>query len=407
MPAKEDAVCRLLAVSEDGEYITVHLLEPNVEGVKGTIAGGVRTVSLGHYGPCTALERSPFVPDVYLSVGDWSFNLWKDGVSTPLFVAPFAGVGPNARLTCGAWSPTRPGVLFIGRSDGGIDVWDLLDRSHEPSTSFTVAGSAVLRLSFTEASGTLSKAVRRGTPRHAIPHSSRPRTTLAKAASFAQRPATHTLGTPCARPLVARPPRALRAPSALCTLHASARLCTPPRSHHDSRGALTARHSGSALPSSPGQGGAETRAFCTPTHRAPLHLCAPAPPSPKPNPTQGGQLLAVGDEGGTVHILEVPRNLRRAASNEKAFTQNFFERELKRVDYQARRSVVRAQEAVEKEAANAEAEVHEAAQATGDAEGVSAEDEKLEDAFKAMELAFKEEMGIVDEGEAPAEAAEA
>ena len=53
------------------------------------------------------------------------------------------------------------------------------------------------------------------------------------------------------------------------------------------------------------------------------------------------------------------------------------------------------------------AEVHEAAQATGDAEGVSAEDEKLEDAFKAMELAFKEEMGIVDEGEAPAEAAEA
>ena len=172
VPAKEDAICRLLAVSEDGEYITVNLLEPNTEGAKGTVAGGVRANSLGHYGPCTALERSPFVPDVYLSVGDWSFNLWKDGVSTPLFVAPFAGVGPNARLTCGAWSPTRPGVIFIGRSDGGIDVWYLLDRSHEPSTSFTVAGSAVLRLSFTEASGTLSKAVSRITPRHAIPHSS-------------------------------------------------------------------------------------------------------------------------------------------------------------------------------------------------------------------------------------------
>ena len=66
-----------------------------------------------------------------------------------------------------------------------------------------------------------------------------------------------------------------------------------------------------------------------------------------------------------------------------------------------------AAEAAALEAAKAEAEVHEAAQATGDAEGVSAEDEKLEDAFKAMEIAFKEEMGIVDEGEAPAEAAEA
>jgi len=279
VPKEENAICRLLAVTEDGEYITVNLLEPNTEGAKGTIAGGVRANSLGHYGPCTALERSPFVPDVYLSVGDWSFNLWKDGVSTPLFVAPFAGVGPNARLTCGAWSPTRPGVIFIGRSDGGIDVWDLLDRSHEPSTSFTVAGSAVLRLSFTEASGTLSKA--------------------------------------------------------------------------------------------------------------------------------GGQILAVGDEGGTAHILEVPRNLRRAASNEKAFTQNFFEREMKRVDYQAQRGVVRSEEAVEKEAAKAQAEVDEAAQATGDAEGLTGEDEKLEDEFKAMELAFKEEMGIVDEVEAPAEAAAA
>ena len=227
MPAKEDAVCRLLAVSEDGEYITVHLLEPNVEGIKGTIAGGVRTVSLGHYGPCTALERSPFVPDVYLSVGDWSFNLWKDGVSTPLFVAPFAGVGPNARLTCGAWSPTRPGVLFIGRSDGGIDVWDLLDRSHEPSTSFTVAGSAVLRLSFTEASGTLSKAVRRGTPRHAIPHSSRP------VPHSPRRRALHSdqLRTPSAHPVRAlssharRAPSARPLPSARCTpLRASARL---------------------------------------------------------------------------------------------------------------------------------------------------------------------------------------
>ena len=41
----------------------------------------------------------------------------------------------------------------------------------------------------------------------------------------------------------------------------------------------------------------------------------------------------------------------------------------------------------------------------GDAEGLTGEDEKLEDEFKAMELAFKEEMGIVDEVEAPAEAA--
>merc|ERR1740117_2689341 len=144
------------------------------------------------------------------------------GLSLP---PPSASPTPTARI----WPPALESVPLAS----------VKDRSHEPSTSFTVAGSAVLRMSFTEASGTLSKA--------------------------------------------------------------------------------------------------------------------------------GGQILAVGDEGGTAHILEVPRNLRRAASNEKAFTQNFFEREMKRVDYQAQRGVVRSEEAVEKEAAKAQAEVDEAAQATGDA----------------------------------------
>ena len=119
---------------------------------------------------------------------------------------------------------------------------------------------------------------------------------------------------------------------------------------------------------------------------------------------QGGQILAVGDDQGTAHILEVPRNLRRAANNEKAFTQNFFEREVKRVAYQARRGEVRAEEAVEKDSAKAQAEAEEAAQATGDGEKGADDDERLEDAFLAMEIAFKAEMGIVDEVAAPAEA---
>jgi dynein intermediate chain 3, axonemal len=30
------------------------------------------------------------------------------------------------------WSPSRPAVFFIAKSDGSIDVWDLLDRTHAP-----------------------------------------------------------------------------------------------------------------------------------------------------------------------------------------------------------------------------------------------------------------------------------
>ena len=184
-------------------------------------------------------------------------------------------------LTCGAWSPTRPGAIFIGRADGGIDVWDLLDRSHEPSMSFVVASGKITKMMFQEAGGVLTK--------------------------------------------------------------------------------------------------------------------------------QGGQLLAVGDDQGTAHILEVPRTLRRAQNNEKGFTLNFFEREHKRVEYVMRRAEVRAgdgggapktegaEEGAEEPTGGGGAKAPPAGAGTGTAV-IEPDDEKLEMAFQAMELAFKEEMGIVDEG---------
>jgi len=30
-------------------------------------------------------------------------------------------------ITCGAFSPHRPGVVFIGKTDGNIDIWDFVD----------------------------------------------------------------------------------------------------------------------------------------------------------------------------------------------------------------------------------------------------------------------------------------
>ena len=34
-------------------------------------------------------------------------------------------------------------MFYIGKEDGNIDVWDLMDRSHEPSMSQNITSSAV------------------------------------------------------------------------------------------------------------------------------------------------------------------------------------------------------------------------------------------------------------------------
>jgi WD40 repeat protein len=79
-----------------------------------------------NYRPVVALERSPFFPDLILTVHDFHFCIWKTSMeefNQPIFRSANTFGSHN---TCGAFSPTRPGVIFITKTDG-IDVWDFID----------------------------------------------------------------------------------------------------------------------------------------------------------------------------------------------------------------------------------------------------------------------------------------
>ena len=85
-----------------------------------------------------ALDRSPFYEDLILTVHNFHFALFKTSLEEfeePIFRSPFTF---GAHNTCGAFSPTRPGVIFITKTTG-FDVWDFLDQSNKPSLTFTFA----------------------------------------------------------------------------------------------------------------------------------------------------------------------------------------------------------------------------------------------------------------------------
>ncbi len=42
----------------------------------------------------------------------------------------------------------RPAVFFVGKSDGSIDMWDLLDRSHVPSLTQNVCSCPITSMEF-------------------------------------------------------------------------------------------------------------------------------------------------------------------------------------------------------------------------------------------------------------------
>jgi len=227
-----------------------------------------KTLYTHHSGPVVALQRSPFFEDILLSVGDWTFKIWKEGVHTPIFSSHFA----DTYLSTGCWSPTRPAVIYTAKVDGTLEVWDLLDRSHEASMLATITSSQITSMVFW----------------------------------------------------------------------------------------------------------------------------------PETNKTQ--QLLAIGNSQGVLHIMEMPRNLRRPVPNEKAVTKTFFDREQARVDYVAMRTTVRNAELKEKEAAKqaaaaAAASGDDAASATKSANDAAKLDEQMEQEYRKLEHEFKVQLGLISEDE--------
>merc|ERR1719331_1436662 len=94
--------------------------------------------------PSVGLQRSPFFPEILLSVTDWAFFLWKDGLKTHFFQSP----SPQNYFTAGVWSPTRPSVLYLGRIDGALEIWDFSDQSHRHSLLHLCTSVAISNLQF-------------------------------------------------------------------------------------------------------------------------------------------------------------------------------------------------------------------------------------------------------------------
>ncbi|GAB1606218.1 WD repeat-containing protein 63-like [Argonauta hians] len=102
-----------------------------------------------HHGAVYALRRSPFNKLILLMVAGWRASLWKEGVNMgPLFLSH----NMPTNVVDGCWSLSRPSVFFIARNDGTIDVWDLLDRTHEPFLSQNVTAFALCSIALYELS---------------------------------------------------------------------------------------------------------------------------------------------------------------------------------------------------------------------------------------------------------------
>ncbi len=104
-----------------------------------------------HHGPIYSIQRNPTHTKFFMTIGDWTARVWMEDLRTPIMTTKYH----PSYLTSGCWSPTRPGVFFVTRMDGVVDIWDYFYRQNEVAYSHKVgdAGLSSIAVHNTAAGG--------------------------------------------------------------------------------------------------------------------------------------------------------------------------------------------------------------------------------------------------------------
>ncbi|XP_069497800.1 dynein axonemal intermediate chain 3 [Ambystoma mexicanum] len=136
----EDFNTNIFVGTEDGELVYTNW-KMEKDSDSGRMIGQKPTFCFKiHDGLVNTVQRSPFFKDIILTVGGWNFAIWQEGVITGPILRSCSS---QKRYTSGHWSLSRAGVFFIGKEDGNVDIWDLLEKTHEASQTQNISTTII------------------------------------------------------------------------------------------------------------------------------------------------------------------------------------------------------------------------------------------------------------------------
>jgi WD40 repeat protein len=139
----------MMCASEEGELLKVDWI-PNFDSEKSgnkqqqadfVSPEYVKWMKPDHNRPCTSFAQNPTFPEFILSVETRNFHIWDSSSDSkiPVFKSPFT----SCHITGGLWSPTRPAVVYIYKSNGSVDIWDFTENNYSPSNTFSLITSKI------------------------------------------------------------------------------------------------------------------------------------------------------------------------------------------------------------------------------------------------------------------------
>ncbi|KAM9385770.1 LOW QUALITY PROTEIN: dynein axonemal intermediate chain 3 [Pholidichthys leucotaenia] len=129
LKTREDVNTRFYIITEDGKIVYTDWKLAKDESGQLFSARPLFCFSIHHWFGNT-IQRSPYFKDIVLTMGGWNFAIFNEDVMEgPIVMSPRS----EQEYTVGCWSLSRPAIFFIGREDGSIEVWNLLENTSMPA----------------------------------------------------------------------------------------------------------------------------------------------------------------------------------------------------------------------------------------------------------------------------------
>lgn len=136
---------KFLVSTENGSVIACNRKAKNPADRLGTVYDG-------HCGPVYKVQRNPWYPKFFLTIGDWTVRLWNEELKSPIMTSKYF----MHYLLDAAWSPTRPGVFVSTKMDGTLDIWDYFYKQNDPTLSLQVDADGLYSVSMQDSGSHLA-----------------------------------------------------------------------------------------------------------------------------------------------------------------------------------------------------------------------------------------------------------
>ncbi|SCM03383.1 conserved Plasmodium protein, unknown function [Plasmodium chabaudi adami] len=133
---------QFFAFSEEGEYVIGNIYNCMQKDKNFSIVSEINS-DYKNFKTLLSIKRNNIIKNLILTLTDHNFYLWKEDEKHPFFISPKS----NEIYSCCEFSQTKISVIYIGKTNGHIEIWNLLEQKKQCIHSVSISNSSLICIS--------------------------------------------------------------------------------------------------------------------------------------------------------------------------------------------------------------------------------------------------------------------